>query len=151
MGMPLFDIGVGIRRDQLQQSIDSLLLLDRGNRMTEKCAKYTSKLARMLDSLCKAIPQITIRSRCIPLLIRRPDYSQGAEGMGAGGSGHYMTRPVAFNDKPADVLNFGEGNTPLGPIDASEFMDLADLDFLNNAFPAPAQLRDPSWAYIQGQ
>ncbi|TLS29315.1 hypothetical protein PpBr36_00003 [Pyricularia pennisetigena] len=43
--------GMDIRRDLLSQAAESLLLLDRGNRMTEKCAKYTYALMHILDSL----------------------------------------------------------------------------------------------------
>lgn len=45
--------GMDIRRDLLSQAAESLLLLDRGNRMTEKCAKYTYALMHILDSQCK--------------------------------------------------------------------------------------------------
>ena len=42
---------VAFRRDLLHQAIECLMSLDHGNVMTEKCARYTMKLDRVLDAL----------------------------------------------------------------------------------------------------
>jgi len=42
-----------VRKETLQEAVDAIVLLDKGNPMAEKCAKYASKLVRILDALRK--------------------------------------------------------------------------------------------------
>jgi hypothetical protein len=39
--------------DDLHLAVDCISLLYKGNRMTEKCAQYTSSLAKTLTVICK--------------------------------------------------------------------------------------------------
>lgn len=43
----------GLSTDSLNQAINCLSLLFRGNRMTEKCVRYISSLANMLSIISK--------------------------------------------------------------------------------------------------
>ena len=48
----IFSLGdISIRRELLPQAIQCLMSLDRDNPMTEKCARYTSKLEQVLSVL----------------------------------------------------------------------------------------------------
>jgi hypothetical protein len=42
-----------LRVDHLQQAIECISLLFKGNRMTEKCVQYISHLAQLLSVICK--------------------------------------------------------------------------------------------------
>ncbi|PVH98235.1 hypothetical protein DM02DRAFT_531617 [Periconia macrospinosa] len=44
--------GVGLDMDSLHQAIECLSMLFQGNRMTEKCARYTTSLAQLLSLIC---------------------------------------------------------------------------------------------------
>ncbi|KAH8838744.1 hypothetical protein MCOR27_011348 [Pyricularia oryzae] len=102
--------GMDIRRDLLSQAAESLLLLDRGNRMTEKCAKYTYALMHILDSQYPIEGPVNSSSANLlsQLLQRSNPTADGAAN-------------IAFNFSPY-------GEPPLEfDMHMNEFMDIADL------------------------
>ncbi|PKS07195.1 hypothetical protein jhhlp_005796 [Lomentospora prolificans] len=101
---------VAFRRDLLHQAIECLMSLDHGNVMTEKCARYTMKLDRVLDAL---------------------NSTTSADMNGTGEISDVVSRPEkGFMAALMDPSLFNHGQTPTG-LDLSEFMVPGDLDFLN--------------------
>ncbi|TLD23143.1 hypothetical protein PspLS_07105 [Pyricularia sp. CBS 133598] len=112
--------GMGIRRDLLLQAAESLLLLDRGNRMTEKCAKYTYALMHILDSRYPT---------------KGPVNPSGANVLS-----QLLQRSNPNVDSAANaVFNFSSCGDPSFEVDMdmSEFMDIADLGiFVSSSSPS---------------
>lgn len=64
-GMPFAPGDIDTRREHIQKAIECLHQLDRGNRMADKCAEYTARLARILDSLCELRSSSILSSVCL--------------------------------------------------------------------------------------
>jgi hypothetical protein len=52
--LPLELDDTGISMDSLNNAIDSLSLVDKGSRMTEKCVRYITALANTLSTICRS-------------------------------------------------------------------------------------------------
>lgn len=98
--------------------MDSILLLDKGNRMAEKCAKYASKLVQILDSL-------------EPLSSNANNADSMAANPAAANASAAAPDALLEDDGPPAFSFFSANQTPLG-FDMSEFMVPSDLDFLAN-------------------
>ncbi|KAH8886264.1 hypothetical protein GQ53DRAFT_809809 [Thozetella sp. PMI_491] len=122
--LPFPETDIEVRREQLQESIESLLLLDKGNRMTEKCAKYASKLLYILDSVsCKDTDAV--------------GYFDGPQ--------DFTRRDDLSVGEGVDMLPLGSQSQPLyRTMDVTELIDPADLEFLN--IPIHGHLRGPEWS-----
>ncbi|KAI6356234.1 hypothetical protein MCOR25_007924 [Pyricularia grisea] len=111
--------GMDIRRELLSQAAEALLLLDRGNRMTEKCAKYTYALMHILDSQYPTEgPTNSSGANALSQLLQRTN-----------------TTSDSANNAPSNVFPYGDQpslemdmdlNEFLG-MDLNEFVDMADL------------------------
>ena len=126
---------VVVRRDVLRKAIQCITSLDTNNPMTEKCARYTSKLDRVLSALGKSpLPQHRgVRQN---KAAQTPDSDVPLHAEPAGTDTASVDAGQAPHDgngieSPVELPGlFDLGSTPSG-LDLSEFMVPGDLDFLN--------------------
>lgn len=123
---------VSIKRELLRQAIQCLMSLDKDNPMTEKCARYTSKL----DQVLSVLGELYLRVSSVPLVhvsadFNVPDSTQPLGNNGTPANANPLSHAAPGISSPRDAPDlFDLGNTPSG-LDLSEFMVPGDLDFLN--------------------
>lgn len=130
--LPLGDVPV--RRELLPLAIQCLMSLDKDNRMTEKCARYTLKLDRVLAMLGESFATVSslTQGRSTDSDIQPVDSTQPMGDSGVpvqAGQQSHAAGPASNTSTSTGPGLFDHGNTPLG-LDWSEFMVPGDLDFL---------------------
>jgi len=113
-----------IRKETLQEAVDAIALLDKGNPMAEKCAKYASKLVQILEALRKDPTHLV----SIRLLIGDTEPA-GGNGVDIPAPDHAQEGVWEQGQTPFSF--YSGGQNALG-FDMSELMVSGDLDFLTH-------------------